>query len=113
MLGPAAGGCVKLSPDDDVTMGLGIAEGIETALSVMATGWSPVWATLSASTMANFPVLLGIEALTLFADNDASGTGWAAATACADRWLAGGLECSVWTPPNRGDDFNDILGRTA
>ena len=49
----------------------GIAEGIETALAVIGNfGFRPVWATLSASAMAAFPVLSGVECLTIFADND-------------------------------------------
>ena len=43
MLGRAAGAAIKLSADADVTMGLGIAEGIETALSILSAGWRPVW----------------------------------------------------------------------
>ena len=83
MLGPAKDAVVRLSADEDVTTRIGIAEGIETAL---ATGFAPIWACLSAGTMERFPVLSGIEALTIFADNDASGTGLDAAWKCAERW---------------------------
>jgi hypothetical protein len=114
MLGSSKGACVRLSPDEAVTAGLAIAEGIETALAVIGNfGISPVWATLSAGTMSRFPVLLGIECLSIFADNDASGTGGNAARECSERWTTAGRECVIWTPPDIGSDFNDLSGRTA
>ena len=83
-------GVVRLSPNSEVTMGLGIAEGIEDSLAVLLSGWAPVWAATSAGAIARFPVLDGIEALTIFADADASGM--QAAGACAARWRAAGRE---------------------
>ena len=100
-----AAGVVRLVPDAEVTMGLGIAEGIETSLSVMqAFGWRPVWAATSAGMIRTFPVLPGIEALTLFADAD--GAGMTAAEACAGRWAEAGREVEIIAPP-AGLDFND------
>ena len=58
MLGPAGGGVVRLSDDVDVTMGLALGEGIETA---MAAPFRPVWACLSAGNLARFPVLAGVR----------------------------------------------------
>ena len=43
MLAPVAGCAIKLDADENVSHGLGIAEGLETALKVRATGWRPVW----------------------------------------------------------------------
>ena len=77
-------GVVRVSPDEDVTHGLGIAEGVEDALAILASGWEPVWAATSAGMIERFPVLPGIECLTIFADND--GAGVTAAQACAERW---------------------------
>ncbi len=52
-------GVVRLVPDTEVTLGLGIAEGIETALQVMqGFGWLPVWAATSAGSIARFPILV-------------------------------------------------------
>ena len=106
MLGRA--GAIMLSRSDDVTHGLGIAEGIETALSVLAAGWAPVWAVCSAGGIASFPVLPGIEALTVFADADEPGQN--AARAVAERYADAGREASVIYPRQIGADFND-LGR--
>jgi hypothetical protein len=63
MLGPVWGGAVRLGP---ATATLNLAEGIETAMSVMVFGFSPMWATLSAGTLKSFPVLGCIEALSIF-----------------------------------------------
>lgn len=104
MLGSA--GVIRLSPDDEVTMGLGIAEGIESALSVMQrAGWRPVWAASSAGAIRTFPILAGIEALTIFADAD--GPGITAARECALRWCEAGREARVIAPP--AGDWNDAM----
>jgi putative DNA primase/helicase len=79
-------GVVRISPDEDVTQGLGIAEGVEDALAILASGWAPVWAATSAGMMAKFPVLSGIECLTIFPDNDKNSVGRRAAEECAERW---------------------------
>ncbi len=122
MLGSSRNACVKLCPDDDVAEGLGIAEGIETALAVIGNfGFRPVWATLSASAMAAFPVLSGVECLTVFADNDHPRlhgnqyrqAGNSAAETCAIRWTKADRECVIWTPAEIGSDFNDIAQRVA
>jgi putative DNA primase/helicase len=106
MLGRA--GVVRLVPDEDVTMGLGIAEGIETALAVMqGFGWRPVWAAASAGAVRAFPVLPGIECLTVFADAD--GPGLQAARACCRRWADAGREARMLAPP--AGDWNDALPR--
>ena len=105
MLGPAAGACVKLSPDEDVSNGLHIAEGIETALACMAMGFQPMWAAMSASGIAKFPVLAGIDALTVFADHDA--TGMAAAADCARRWDSAARDVTSIIPALAGTDFAD------
>lgn len=106
MLGRAKGACVKLTADGSVTYGIGIAEGIETGLSVLQAGWAPVWACLSAGGIAAFPVLPGVDAITIFADRDDSGAGETAARRCCARWLASGREAVAITP-NFVGDWND------
>jgi hypothetical protein len=86
-------GVVRLSPDDDVTVSLGISEGIEDGLAVLLCGWAPVWAATSAGAIARFPVLSGIEALTVFADADAPGM--RATETCAANWRVAGREVRV------------------
>ena len=108
MLGKA--GIIRLCPDEDVTLGLGICEGIETGLSIAAAGWRPIWATGSLNMLARFPVLSGIECLTIFSDAKAHEVG--GARACADRWAAAGREAVVWIPSAEGD-WNFALGKRA
>lgn len=105
MLGECRDAAIKLSPDHDVTAGLGVTEGIETALSVMQAGWQPVWALGSATSIDSFPVLAGVESLTIFADHDPPGI--EAANACAERWRAAGREARVAYPQSINSDFND------
>jgi hypothetical protein len=84
-------GVIRLSADEDVTTGLGICEGIEDGLAILISGWAPVWAATCAGEIEKFPVLPGIEALTIFADCDVVGT--EAARLCAERWR--GEQCEV------------------
>lgn len=99
-----AGGVIRLWPDDEVNGVLGIAEGIETALS-MAWALTPVWATIDAGHMGQFPVLPGIQTLVIAVDNDPAGV--AAATACADRWADADKEVLLTTQAK--NDLNDEL----
>jgi hypothetical protein len=91
MLGPM--GVIRLSPDETITQGLGLSEGTEDALAVLLSGWAPVWAASCAGAIKNFPILSGIEALTIFADSNE--VGMQAASACADRWEATGREVTI------------------
>lgn len=113
MLGRAKGAAIKLCPDADVVHGLGIVEGIETGLSLMSIGWSAVWAVGSAGAIGAFPVLGGVEELTVFADNDPSEAGLRQARVCANRWRAAGRETSITIPGTRGNDWNDVLRSSA
>lgn len=94
MLGPA--GIIRLDTDDRVTYGLGLVEGIEDGLAIMLTGWRPIWAAGSAGSIAKFPVLNGVDALTIFADADTAGT--TAARECAARWRSEGREAAIVAP---------------
>jgi hypothetical protein len=107
MLGKA--GVIRLSPDDEVELGLGICEGVETGLAIMASGWRPVWACGSLNALTAFPVLGGIECLTVFADPKPHEV--AGARACAARWAEAGREADVRTP--LAGDWNDSLGIAA
>jgi putative DNA primase/helicase len=105
-LGPMADGVVKLVDDDSVTLGLGICEGVEDGLAIIGSGWRPVWAT-TAGGIARFPVLSGIEHLTIFADGDAPGR--KAAEACVARWRAAGRQAQIVEPPPGIKDHNDLV----
>lgn len=100
-----AGGVVRLWPDDSVTTGLAITEGLETALSI-AHGYTPVWACLDAGNLSQFPVLPGVESLLIAADHDDAGL--QASQACARRWAAAGREVRIVTAPTWKADINDL-----
>ena len=103
---PKKGGCVRLCEDAEVTYGLAIAEGIETALAV-ARAFPHVWACLDKGNLADFPVLAGIDCLTVAVDHDKAGLeAW---ERVSTKWLAAGREVRRILAPKPGDDFNDWM----
>ena len=104
MLGRAKGAAVMLSNSAPV---MGIAEGIETALSVQKIFGMPVWACMSAPGIAGFPVIRGITHLTIFADHDEAGL--KAAKNCARRYQKNGIDAAVRHPREPGGDWNSFL----
>jgi putative DNA primase/helicase len=99
-----AGGVIRLWPDEAVTTGLAVAEGIETALS-LAHSYRPAWACIDAGNLAALPVLPGIECLVIGADHDEAGL--RAAEACAERWEAAGVDVVAIAPQTARSDWND------
>ena len=99
------GGVIRLWPDEAVSTGLAIAEGIETALTI-AHAYTPAWACLDAGNLAAFPVLPGIESLLIAADHDPAGI--KAANECAARWASAGREVHIVMAPVPGQDINDL-----
>jgi putative DNA primase/helicase len=104
IMGRAKGGAVMLQP---LSPRLGIAEGIETALSAQRIFEMPVWATLSAAGVQNFPLIPGLKLLTIFADHDEPGLD--AAIKCAKRYSRAGIQVDVRYPTVSGQDWNDLL----
>jgi CHC2 zinc finger/Toprim domain len=105
------GGVIRLSRDEDALHGLFLGEGKETCLAAAALGLRPIWATGSAMTLAKFPLLVGIECLTLIADHDANGTGERAAREVEARWIGAGREVRILRAKAVGYDLNDALKR--
>jgi hypothetical protein len=110
MMGPRAGCAIKLTADEDVTDGLHVGEGPETMLAAMMRGFVPAWALGDAGGVSSFPVLAGIDALTIVVDNDESGAGQQAASACYDRWRDAGREVWCVVPDKVGADMADVDG---
>ncbi|CDK99810.1 Virulence-associated protein E, putative [Magnetospirillum gryphiswaldense MSR-1 v2] len=109
MLGAIDSGSVRLAPvpaDGD----LGIAEGIETALSAWAIFGIPTWAALSAGGMRQWQWPEGTRRVSIFAD--AGDVGMQAAATLADRLNTAGIPSSIVVPLH-GDDFNDDLRKGA
>jgi hypothetical protein len=109
VLGPKKGTAIKFSDHADIHYGLTIGEGIETTLAGMMLGFSPAWGLGDADELGGFPVLAGLECLTILVDHDASGTGQRRALECSQRWTASGAEVFRAIPVRTGGDFNDIL----
>ena len=106
------GGIIRLSPDEDVLQGLTLAEGLETGLAALSIGLRPVWSTGSNTNMAKFPLLAGVESLTILADHDAAGAGERAAREVEARWRAAGTEVRILKWEKLGD-INDALRQGA
>jgi putative DNA primase/helicase len=106
MLGRAKGAAVVLT-GSAATMG--IAEGIETALSAQKLFGMPVWACMSASGIRAFPPVHGLTHLTIFADHDDAGI--SAAWKCAARMFEAGVKGRIKYPAATGDDWNRYLNK--
>lgn len=100
-----AGAAVRLFPPCEC---IGVAEGIETALSAFALFGVPTWAAVTAGGLERWMSPDGTRRVIVFADNDTSGTGQAAAWVLAKRLIASGIETEVRIPSQAGTDWNDI-----
>ncbi len=105
MLGPIAGGAVRLAPFPEDGH-VGVAEGIETALSAHAIFGVPTMAALSADGLRRWQWPTGTTRVTIFAD--AGHAGMQAAATLADRLNLAGIPSHIQAPLH-GDDFNDDL----
>ncbi len=107
-LGPVGGASVRLARAGEELV---VAEGVETAASVMAATGVSAWAALSASGIERLvlPPLPLAECVTIAADHDESGVGKRAAQSAAYRWIAEGRRVRIPMPPKPGTDFNDVL----
>lgn len=103
MLGRAKGAAIKLDAHEDVGSGLHVGEGVESAFAARQLGYRPAWAIGAAGFVADLPVLAGLEALSVFGENDRASEN--AARAVCDRYRAAGCETFLYQPPQ--GDFND------
>ena len=105
-LGPVGRSAIKLDADDTVQGGLFVGEGFETCQTHRQLGLKPCWAFGSAVSVGNFPVLNGVECLTILRERCEVNA--RAANAVTARWQANGREVfDAW--PNFGKDANDAL----
>lgn len=100
------GACVRLS---SYTPGgpLGIAEGIETAMSASAIFQMPVWAAINSAMMAKWVPPDGCDDVAIFGDNDPKFGGQKAAYHLAHRLAVSGRHVTVHIPKLAGTDWND------
>jgi hypothetical protein len=114
-LGPTRGAAIKIDDDASVSNALTIGEGLETVLAGRMLGFKPAWATGSSVGVKNFPVLSGIETLTVLVDRDppdANGrqAGQEATAECSKRWTLAGREVRRVVPKMMGADMADLIG---
>jgi hypothetical protein len=107
-LGPVGGAAIKLSDVAAVTMALTVGEGMETTLAGLMKGFAPAWTLGSAGAIAKFPVLPGVEALTILGETGDGGANERAVRECFVRWKDRGREVYRATSLV-GGDFNDAL----
>ena len=112
MSGPLPdGSAIRLAPADEH---MGIAEGIETAIAASVLFGMPVWAAVNAQNLAKWKPPVITRSVTVFADNDESFTGHAAAYTLAKRLtLQHGMKVQVLLPPVAGQDWADVLAQAS
>jgi putative DNA primase/helicase len=117
--GHCSRGVVRLWPDAAVTLGLVLGEGLETCLAAARAGLMPCWSTISAGNLAAFPVLPGLDGLTILVDHDKPNpktgkrAGIEAAGEVVTRYVAAGFDpkrdLRIVLPPTEGEDVADLV----
>lgn len=102
---PMKGAAIRLTP---IYKMIGVAEGIETALSAMAKTGIPTWACISANGLESFLPPKGVERVVVFGDNDTNFVGQAAAYKLASRLSLAGYGVEVSLPKEAGKDWADV-----
>lgn len=94
---------------------LGVAEGLETALSAYRATQVPTWSTVSAMLMESLEIPESVRTVLIWTDKDKSVTGERAAKALHSKLIAHGIKAHVLMPQiPRGShvksvDWNDVL----
>jgi putative DNA primase/helicase len=107
LLGRPRGAAVVLAPAGDT---LGLAEGIETAMSAAVLLGIPVWATLGSERLAGIAVPDTVRRLVILPDNDRAGRTGAAKVMRA--YAGPGRSVEIIWPPPCCNDWNDVLVRS-
>lgn len=104
-----SGGAVRLAPPSET---MGIAEGIETALSAALIFQIPVWSALTAGAVIKWMPPAETLSVIIFGENDANFTGQHAAYSLAYRLKTEAktkhLHVEVRVPDAEGCDWNDV-----
>lgn len=88
---------------------LGIAEGIETALSASKLFGIPVWASINATMLEKWWPPEGVREVLILGDNDANFSGSKAAYNLANKLALKACSVTVAIPDIMGQDWNDVL----
>ena len=103
--GSLQGGAVELFPAGPT---LGIAEGIETAISAHLLFGVPVWAALNTSLLKSWRPPASVQRVLIFGDHDLNYAGQAAAFTLAHR-LHGRVDVQIHLPELTGDYNDEVL----
>ena len=90
---------------------MGLAEGVETALSAMQMTGMTVWASLGASRLHSVELPPEVDEVHVFVDNDEPGR--TAAKRTADAHTSLGRRVYLRSPPDQCGDWNDFLNLLA
>jgi hypothetical protein len=90
---------------------MGLAEGVESALSAMQLTGMPVWASLGASRLHSVELAPEVEEVHVFVDNDEPGR--TAAKRAADTHTSMGRRVYLRSPPYQCADWNDFANLIA
>lgn len=104
MLGRPGHGAVMLAPANDT---LGLAEGIETAMSAILLLDIPVWATLGNERLAHVVIPDTVTRLILLPDNDRGGQ--IGAAKAVEAYSMPGRMIEVLRPLHGYNDWNDLI----
>lgn len=108
-----SGGAIRLGEAKDGV--IGVAEGLETALSAMKGSGLPSWSVVNATLLKAFEPPAGVHTIVVWADKDKSMTGEIAAQHLKERMEKIGVKVIVMMPPmpiplrQKGVDWNDVL----
>jgi len=106
--GPMTNGAVRLGKPAEI---LGIAEGIETALSAQQLYSLPVWATLGASRLGAVKLPEVVRTVIIFADNGERGK--AEAEKAAKAYVDQDRTFQIEFPPEGLSDWNEVVRPTS
>ena len=111
MAGKLPDGCaIRLMPAGEI---MGVAEGIESAISASLLFDIPVWACVNGALLAKWRPPEIAHEVVIFGDNDLNYTGQAKAYELANRLeVQFKRRVKVMMPPKAGDDWNDHLCAT-
>jgi hypothetical protein len=102
--GPLGTGAVRLGAPQEV---MGIAEGVETALSAQMLTAMSVWASLGGKRLHNVELPPFVREVHIFADNDTPGR--EAAYRASDAHRALGRDVEIRRPPEQYKDYNEFV----
>lgn len=114
--GTLTGASIKIGapvPRPDGRLGLGVAEGIETAIAAYILGGVPTWPCVSAHGLESFESPPDVHYLYVFGDHDESGVGQKAANSLGKQVARTGLVARILIPESPGDWNDELIARRA